>query len=143
MEKLSTLPILETNRLVLLPWRLEYSKDMLIFASNENVINAAGGWMLIIDEKKAKSKIKNYIDRDADEWAIALKTNNKIIGSIGMHKNTFKNYKLSFDFGYLLAEEYWGQGLCTEAAQKLMHYAFVGLKCDVMTVSHMVFNKRS
>ena len=140
-----TLPTLETNRLVLLPWKLEYAEDMLTFASKENVINAAGGWKLITDVKKAKEKIKNQIDRNSDKWAIAVKINNsnKIIGSIGMHKNKFKNYNLSFDFGYLIAEEYWGQGIATEAVQKLMHYAFVGLKCDVMTVNHKVSNNRS
>jgi RimJ/RimL family protein N-acetyltransferase len=118
---------------------------MLTFASNENVINTAGGWKLIKDVKKAKEKIKGYIEKGSDEWAIALKTNNgnKIVGSIGMHKNTFKNYNLSFAFGYLIAEEYWGKGIATEASQKLMHYAFIGLKCDVMTVFHKVLNHRS
>ena len=53
------LPVLETDRLFLLPWRLEYAKDMLLFASNENVINSAGGWKLITSENKAKIKIKN------------------------------------------------------------------------------------
>ena len=90
-------------------------------------------------------KIQKNIDRNDDEWAIALKTEkkNKIIGSIGMHKIKFRNCKLSFDFGYLIDEEYWNKGLCTEAAQKMMHYAFIGLKCDVMTVSHFVNNLRS
>ena len=137
------LPVLETDRLFLLPWRLEYAKDMLLFASNENVINSAGGWKLITDENKAKIKIKNWIDKEADEWAISIKKENKIIGWIGMHKNSFKNYDFSLDFGYGVAEEYWGKGIAAEAAQKLMHYAFIGLKCDVMTVSHKVFNKRS
>lgn len=140
-----TLPMLETDRLVLLPWRLEYAEDMLTFASNENVIIASGGWQLITDVKKAREKIKNWIERNSDEWAIAVKMNNsnKIIGSIGMHKKKYKDYNLSFDFGYLIAEEYWGQGIAPEAVQKLMHYAFVGLKCDVMTVYHKVFNNRS
>jgi RimJ/RimL family protein N-acetyltransferase len=143
--KTTEVKMLETNRLILLPWKLEYAEDMLLFASNQNVIDAAGGWKLLANIKEAKEKIKSDINRNSDEWAIALKINdgNKIIGSIGMHKNKFKDYKLSFDFGYLIAEEYWGQGIATEAAKKIMHYAFVGLKCDVMTVSHMVFNNRS
>jgi len=116
---------------------------MLLFASNKNVINSAGGWKLITDENKAKIKIKNWIEKEFDEWAISIKKENKIIGWIGMHKNTFKNYDFSLDFGYGVSEEYWRQGIATEAAQKLMHYAFMGLKCDVMTVSHFVSNKRS
>jgi len=123
---------------------MEYAEDMLIFASNEKVIHPAG-WKLIPDVKKAKAKIKSFIDRNADEWAIALKVNGgqKIIGWIGMHKVNLKGYNFSLDFGYGLAEEYWGQGIAAEASKKLMHYAFIGLKCDAMTVSHKVFNNRS
>jgi RimJ/RimL family protein N-acetyltransferase len=145
MIDLTAIPTLETNRLILLPWKIEYAEDMLIFASNENVINAAGGWKLITDANKAKEKIKNYIDKNSDEWAISVKTNNGyiIIGSIGMQINKSKNDNLSFTFGYLIAEEYWGQGIATEAVQKLLNYAFVGLKCDIINVYHKLFNQRS
>lgn len=145
-EHVFNLPVLETNRLFLLPWKLEFAKDMLNFASNEKVINAAGGWKLVPDIKKAKDKIKSYINRNSLNWAISIKANDsfKIIGSIGMRAtNALKEYNLCMDFGYLLAEEYWGQGICTEASQKLMHYAFMDLKCDAMTVSHRIFNVRS
>ena len=68
------LPTLETNRLILLPWKVEYAKYMLAFASNERIINSAGGWNLIDSEKKSKDKIDSFIQREVDEWAIALKT---------------------------------------------------------------------
>ena len=140
------LPVLETNRLFLLPWRLEYAGEMLLFTSNEKVIHSAGGWKQISDINKAKAKIKSYITRKALNWAIAIKAPEgfKIIGSIGMQESkALKEYPLCMDFGYLLAEEYWGQGICTEAAQKIMEYAFLGLKCDAMTVSHRVYNTQS
>jgi RimJ/RimL family protein N-acetyltransferase len=145
-EHVLNLPVLETDRLFLLPWKLEYAKDMLIFASNEKVINAAGGWKLVPDINKAKAKIKSYIKRDSLNWAISIKTYDsfKIIGSIGMRvTKALKEYDLCMDFGYLLAEEYWGQGICTEASQKLMNYTFMNLKCDAMMVSHRIFNVRS
>jgi len=143
-------PILETERLLLLPWKLEYAQDMLFFASNENVVNASDGWKIIDTAKKAASKIQKFVDNvkeDKWEWAIALKTNDshKIIGSIGGFKNTSNalGYDFDFHFGYLIAEEYWGQGLCTEAAQRLIHYAFMELKCDIVTANHRVSNIRS
>ncbi|MCL2406486.1 MAG: GNAT family N-acetyltransferase [Defluviitaleaceae bacterium] len=150
-------PTLETERLVLLPWRLEYADDMLLFASNENVITAAE-WKLVDNIKKAQKKIQGYLDKKSNEWAIALKENgeNKIIGTIGMHRNIFNNYraigiqaissnedKLMIDFGYLIAEEYWGKGIATEASKKIINYAFIESKCDVMTVWHRVSNHRS
>ncbi|MDF2988800.1 MAG: family N-acetyltransferase [Eubacterium sp.] len=145
-EKFSAtfLPVLETNRLFLLPWKLEYAKDMLFFASNENVVNP-GGWKLITDVKKAKNRIKRYM-AGSEEWAIALKSQDNfiIIGSIGMRSTiAFKEYDLCKTIGYVLAEEYWGQGLCSEAVQELIKYTFFGLKCDAIAISHHVFNTRS
>ena len=67
------IPTLETNRLAILPWKLEYAEHMLIFASNDNVINSAGGWKRITDAKKARQKIENWMKRNSNEWAIALK----------------------------------------------------------------------
>lgn len=140
------LPVLETERLYLIPWELKYAQDMLLFTSNEKVISSSGGWKLITDINKAKARIKSYINRNSLEWAIALKKDEKfkIIGSIGMRAiNSIKEYTLCMCFGYLLAEEYWGQGICAEASQKLMHYSFIGLNCDAMTVSHRVSNIQS
>ena len=34
-------------------------------------------------------------------------------------------------------------GICTEAAQKVMHYAFVGIKCDALGAIHRNWNHRS
>ncbi len=141
---ITSLPILETNRLFLLPWKLEYAEDMLLFASNENVV-IPGGWKLITDVKKAKNRIKRYM-AGSEEWAIALKSEDgfKIIGSIGMRTTAaFKEYNLCKALGYVLAEEYWGQGLCSEALQELIKYSFFSSKCDAITVSHNVFNSRS
>jgi len=146
----NAIPLLETERLVLLPWKMEYAEGMLLFTSNENVINSADNWSLMKDIKKAKTKIKSFIDRNVDEWAIALKTENgnKIIGSIGIWKHAkswkdYSKYNLSFNLVYLLAEEYWGMGICTEAAKKIMHFAFVGIKCDALGACHLNWNNRS
>jgi len=160
MAETKLIPILETERLILFPWKLEYAKDMLTFASNENVVSVSDGWKLIDDVKKAQKKIKNFIDKSAHEWAIAMKQNgkNKIIGAIGLRKDILKtsNYKLFgishgelendkmiVGFGYLLAEEYWGQGIATEAAKRIIDYSFSELKCDVIQVHHRVYNHRS
>lgn len=144
MIQKNTLPVLETNRLLLLPWKLEYAEDMLLFSSNANVVEP-GGWNLITNVTNAKSRIKGYM-KGKEEWAIAVKTNYgfKIVGSLGMRTTiSLKQYNSCKNFGYVLAEEYWGQGICTEASQRLMYYAFVDLKCDAMTVSHHISNIRS
>lgn len=122
---------------------------MLLFAANETVVKARG-IRLIPNAKSAKTKINYYIKNNTDEWAIAIKTENgnKIVGSIGIwkHANSWKEYrkyKLSFNLVYLVAEEYWGMGICTEAAQKVMNYAFMGIKCDALGANHILLNNSS
>ena len=150
MDELPAIPTLETVRLILLPWKLEYAEDMLIFASNINVVSVSDGWKLIDTTKKATAVINKFIknhstDESKKEWAVALKNENKIIGSIGQFRNPSNalGYDNIINFGWLLAEEYWGQGLMTEAAKEIMRYNFMELKCDVMTVDHRVGNIRS
>jgi len=161
IENIWPLPILETERTVLLPWKLEYAEEMLTFAADEEVIRLSSGWKLIDTVKKAERKIKKYIDGKENEWAIAIKQNgeNKIVGHIGFNREQLKlsNYKIfGFDdsggdtdksfigpFGYSLAKNYWGQGIATEAVLRVMEYAFTDLKTDVMTIYHKNHNARS
>ena len=158
MTKSKEIPVLETDRLILLPWKLEYAKEMLLFASNKNVINISDGWKIIDNIKKAEKKIQGFINNRSPEWAIAVKVNGepKIIGSIGMHIAITDNLKslgiktkiskdnvLKIQFGYLIAEEYWGQGITPEAVQRIMKIAFMELKCDVMITSHRESNIQS
>jgi len=161
IENIWPLPVLETERTILQPWKLEYAEEMLTFTTNEEVIRLSDGWKLIDTVKKAERKIKKFIDGKANEWAITIKQSgeNKIVGSIGFNREQLKlsNYKIfGFDdssgdtsksfigpFGYLIAKSYWGQGIATEAALRVMEYAFTDLKTDVITTAHKNHNARS
>jgi len=149
LKKSCDIPTLETERLFLLPWKLEYAEDMLLFAANETVA-AERGVPVIPNTKSAKTRINTIIKQERDDWAIALKVDNgyKIVGSIGLYIHAkswreYSQYKLSFNFVYLVAQEYWGMGICTEAAKKVIDYAFRGIKCDALGVIHKLNNQRS
>jgi len=45
--------------------------------------------------------------------------------------------------GYVLAESYWGKGYTTEAAKRLIQYAFEELNIDLLSVYHYPHNIRS
>ena len=135
------LPLLETDRLFLTPWSYEYAEDMLLFASNPNV--AANGWKIIKTVKQAEKKISHFLKHGHSlEWAIVLKETWRAVGSIGLHLNHNKK-ELCAGAGYLLAEEYWGKGICAEALHKIVHYAFMGLKVETFNINHKRFNQRS
>jgi ribosomal-protein-alanine N-acetyltransferase len=56
-------------------------------------------------------------------WATIHKETNKFIGRCGLLPWTIDQHK-EVEVAYLLAKEYWGQGLGTEIAQAIVQYAF-------------------
>ena len=61
-------------------------------------------------------------DRTAILWGIALKSNNKLIGTCTIFKISQQN-KIG-EAGYILNRAYWGKGLMTEAMNTVLDYAF-------------------
>jgi len=60
-------------------------------------------------------------------WATIHKETGVFIGRCGLLPWTIEQ-RSEVEVAYLLAKEYWGQGLGTEAAQAIVHYAFEQLK---------------
>jgi len=56
-------------------------------------------------------------------WATIYKETNQYIGRCGLLPWTI-DQREEVEVAYLLAQEYWGQGLGTEAAQAILHYGF-------------------
>ncbi len=82
--------------------------------------------------------------REEDEtWAIELKENHQVVGSIGLHKSKKANIKYDRELSCVLPEEYWEQGLMPEAAKRVIEYAFQVLKIDILLTSHIPFNTQS
>lgn len=144
--RIYSLPILETERLLLLPWKPEYAEDMLALQCELN----RDDWIYYSsapDIKKAKATINDYLRHGYEEWAIALKNedNFKIIGQIGLRtRTTYKEFNFYKEIHwYRIADEYQGRGFCTEAVMKILHFVFTGLNCDGIYIYHRFFNKES
>jgi ribosomal-protein-alanine N-acetyltransferase len=60
-------------------------------------------------------------------WATVHKESGEFIGRCGLLPWTIEQ-RPEVEVAYLLAKEYWGLGLGTEAAQAIVHYAFEQLK---------------
>jgi len=56
-------------------------------------------------------------------WATIHKPTGKFIGRCGLTPMDIEGHE-EIEVGYMLAKEYWGQGLATEAAQAIMQYGF-------------------
>ncbi len=64
----------------------------------------------------------NYMKNPLGKWAIELKAEHKLIGDIHFVKISEKNQ--SAEIGYVLNQNYWNQGLLTEALKVLTEFSF-------------------
>ena len=56
------------------------------------------------------------------KWGIALRPDNKLIGSITLFNLDFNHHRA--EIGYALGRQHWGQGYMNEALMALLRYAF-------------------
>ncbi|MBV9539904.1 MAG: GNAT family N-acetyltransferase [Alphaproteobacteria bacterium] len=71
-------------------------------------------------------------------FAITRKSDGVFMGGIGLHLKDG-----SFEFGYWLGKPYWKQGYATEAACRLVAFAFDDLKADLVWAGWFHDNPRS
>ncbi len=138
--------IIETNRLILRPWRESDLNDMYEYDSVEGVGEMAG-WKHHESIEESKKIIDSFINKK-NVFAIVLKANNKVIGSLGLHQSwanddpLYKDLK-QIEIGYVLSKAYWGKGLTPEAVKAVIDYCFGTLELDALTVKHFQTNNQS
>jgi ribosomal-protein-alanine N-acetyltransferase len=137
--------VLETERLILRPFKEEDLEDFYHYASIEGVGECAG-WEHHAN-KDVSRFILNMFVKEKKTFAIILKKTNQVIGSFGIEKSHFPRSffpkETTREIGYVLAKEYWGQGLMSEATRRVIEYCFQDLKIDHLTVCHFIENDRS
>ena len=83
-----------------------------------------------------------------NEFALELKENHKVIGSLGLEKMSFSlggeyDNLAGREIGYVLSKAYWGRGLMPEAVKAVIAYCFQNEKYDYLICSHSVTNNQS
>lgn len=116
--------ILETKRLLLRPWTLADAEDLFEYAQDP-LVGPVAGWPLHKNIEESREVIEQVFN-EPDSFAMVLKTENKVVGSIGLRRlpNTNLAGIGESDLGFCLAVPYWGQGLTPEAAKEVIRYGF-------------------
>jgi ribosomal-protein-alanine N-acetyltransferase len=125
-------------------WKESDIFDFYEYASVEG-ISELTGWPHHENIEVTKTILKGFIDNDI-EYALVLKEENKVIGSLGFQNRTADlNYRADIqrEIGYVLSKAYWGRGLMTEAVREAIQYAFVEMKVDVLRCGHKLINLQS
>ena len=139
--------VIETERLILRPFEQSDLDDFYEYASVEGVGEMAG-WKHHENKEKSQSILDLFISEDKT-FAIVLKENNKVIGSLGVEEYGMEQALSEFfdyngrEIGYVLSKDYWGKGLMPEAVKAVIDYLFNVQKLDFLTCGYYVFNNQS
>lgn len=132
---------LETERLLLRPFQGTDLDDFFEYAKSP-IIGPSAGWEPHKSKEDSLNILNMFLEKD-EVWAIENKENHKVIGSIGLHKDQLRSAEDVKMLGYVLSEDYWGKGLMTETAEKVINFAFEELKLNFLSIHHYSFNHRS
>jgi [ribosomal protein S5]-alanine N-acetyltransferase len=132
---------LETERMILRPWKIEDLNDFYEYARNPNV-GPNAGWEPHKDKEVSLKILQSFIEKD-EVRAIVNKENGKVIGSIGVHMDKKREGTRAKMIGYVLSETYWGKGLMPEAVKAVITYLFEEENINVISIYHYPFNTRS
>jgi len=142
-----TPPTLETDRLVLRPVTPGDAAAVFLYASNPAVTRFTlfethqtlddSRWFA---EEYTRSR---YVNREPDPFGIVLKADplKTVVGAIGAHWASQPN--LVMEFGYSIAEPYWGRGLIAEAAGAMIRYVFEEYAAERLQAQVFVGNDAS
>ena len=135
--------ILETDRLILRAWKITDLDDFFEYASVEGVGEKAG-WEHHKSKDKSLEILKMFIE-EKKVFAIVLKENQKVIGSIGIEELSEELDKdldnlLGRELGYVLNKDYWNKGIMKEAVSKVVDYCFNTLKLNFLMASYFNHN---
>lgn len=118
---------LKTERLVLRRIKIEDAQDMFErFASREEC-SRYFPWSAVTDLESYKNRVavwvENYQDDLYFQWIIEWKETKDVIGIVNLHG--VKEEEQSAETSYILAPDFWGKGVMTEALQRVLEFAFM------------------
>lgn len=134
-------PCLDTERLTLRSWKKTDADDLFDYARNPN-IGPSAGWKPHENVAESKKIISEVFFQNT-VWAVVWKENGKVIGSIGFQEDKFRPGIHSMELGYSLSENFWGQGIMTEAAMEVLDYGFEYMRLSIISITTGEENDRS
>lgn len=132
---------LETERLILRPWKIEDVDDFYEYAKKTNV-GPSAGWEPHKDKEVSLKILQSFIKKD-EVRAIVYKENDKVIGSLGVHNDKKREGIRAKMIGYVLSDTYLGRGLMPEAVKEVIKHLFEEENTDIISCYHYPFNIQS
>jgi len=137
---------IETDRLILRPWKDSDAESLYEYAKNPNV-GPMAGWPVHADVADSLRVIRQILCAE-ETYAVTLKGNaaETAIGSISLMFAAVSNLGIGADeaeIGYWFGEPFWGQGLIPEAVNALLRHAFEDLGVTTVWCGYFEENEKS
>ena len=116
---------METERLILRPWRESDAEALYKYASDPDV-GPRAGWPPHKSVEESLQIIRSVFNTPT-MWAVELKETGEAIGCVGYLPASVSNLQIPDDqceVGYWIGKPYWGRGICTEALRLVIDYCF-------------------
>ena len=110
---------------ILRKWRLSDAKDLAAALNSEKILNnLRDGLPFPYTEQDARDYITAMLSTEENStFAYAITIDDRAVGSIGAFRQS-NIHRQTAELGYYLEEEYWGQGIMTEAIRQLCRIVF-------------------
>ena len=115
--------MLQTERIILRPWRENDAEALFKYASDPDV-GPRAGWPPHQSVEESLEIIRTVFGSET-MWAVEWKETGEAIGCVGYLSASASNLKIVGDqceVGYWIAKPYWGKGICTEAMRLVVDY---------------------
>jgi [ribosomal protein S5]-alanine N-acetyltransferase len=127
----SPFPNLETNRLNLRRLKSEDVNEILVLRSNPEIMKFIP--RPLMKTKEEAFEFISVMDANVNNnillnWAITTKEEDKLIGMIGFYRMKPENYRT--EVGYILSADFHGQGIITEALERVIKFGFEEMKLN-------------
>lgn len=116
---------IETDRLILRPFRVEDAEDLYAYARDPRV-GPSAGWPPHTSVEESRSIIENVFSAPG-EFAVQLRGSGCVIGSASLkdeHPAGVHPDCPDAEIGYCLSPDCWGRGYVPEAVEALLRYGF-------------------
>lgn len=135
------MPRLETERLLLRPFRPEEAGAVAALAGNWEVAKMLARVPYPYTRDMAESWIasQDAASRSGDEFTFCIERDGEAAGAVSLRRRADGTYEL----GYWLGEPFWGSGFATEAARQAVAFAFDQLGAKRLVSGHFLDNPAS
>jgi ribosomal-protein-alanine N-acetyltransferase len=133
---------IETIRLILRRFRVEDTFDMYKNWAGDKETLRYLPWGphsdVNVTHRRILSWLESYKHLNVYNWAIYLKSDKQVIGSISVEISNDK--EKSCEVGYCIGRGFWGREIVPEALQAVMHYLFCEVGYEMIQAKHDVHN---